>query len=45
MANIVEPIARIRDSKGETVEIPMMQRTPVRIGRRYKEKLPPDVPC
>ena len=22
----------------------MMQRTPVRIGRRYKEKLPPDVP-
>ena len=44
MANIVEPIARIRDSKGETVEIPMMQRTPVRIGRRYKEKLPPDVP-
>ena len=44
MANFVEPIARIRDSKGETVEIPMMQRTPVRIGRRYKEKLPPDVP-
>ena len=44
MATIVEPIARIRDSKGEMVEVPMMQRTPVRIGRRYKEKLPPDVP-
>lgn len=43
-ANIVQPIARIKDDKGETIEIPMMQRTPVRVGRKYKEKLPPDVP-
>jgi V/A-type H+-transporting ATPase subunit A len=43
-ANIVQPIARLKDDKGEMVDIPMMQRTPVRIGRKYKEKLPPDVP-
>ncbi|HZJ83570.1 MAG TPA: V-type ATP synthase subunit A [Clostridia bacterium] len=42
-ANIVEPIARVKDSKGDTIELPMMQKTPVRIGRGYKEKLPPDV--
>ncbi len=44
MANIVQPIARIKKDSGETVEIPMMQRTPVRVGRKYKEKLPPDIP-
>ena len=44
MANIVQPIARIKKDSGETVEIPMVQKTPVRIGRKYKEKLPPDVP-
>lgn len=44
MANIVEPIAKIKNNRGEIVEIPMMQKTPVRIGRKYKEKLPPDVP-
>lgn len=44
MANIVQPIAKIQNAQGETVEISMMQKTPVRIGRKYKEKLPPDVP-
>ena len=44
MANIVQPIAGIKNSQGQIVEIPMMQKTPVRIGRRYKEKLPPNVP-
>ena len=44
MANIVQPIAGIKNSQGQVVEIPMVQKTPVRIGRKYKEKLPPDVP-
>ncbi|NLI59814.1 MAG: V-type ATP synthase subunit A [Clostridiales bacterium] len=43
-SNIVQPIAKIKNSQGQVVEIPMMQKTPVRIGRKYKEKLPPDVP-
>ncbi|NLY62168.1 MAG: V-type ATP synthase subunit A [Clostridiales bacterium] len=44
MANIVQPIARIKNSQGQVIEVPMMQKTPVRIGRKYKEKLPPNIP-
>jgi len=37
-------IAKIRKDNGEIVEVSMLQRWPVRIGRPVKEKLPPDVP-
>jgi len=43
-ATIVEPIIRIKKNTGDVVELPMMQKTPVRIGRRYKQKLSPNVP-
>lgn len=43
-ATIVEPIATIKQADGSIIEVTMMQKTPVRIGRSYKEKLPPDVP-
>ncbi len=41
---IDEPIARIRTAEGKTVEVPMLQRWPVRVGRPYKQKLAPDKP-
>ncbi|WP_129721596.1 V-type ATP synthase subunit A [Xylanivirga thermophila] len=43
-ATIVDPIAKVKKKSGEAVDVCMLQRTPVRIGRRYKEKLPPNVP-
>ena len=44
MATIVEPIARVKTPDGRIVDITMMQKTPVRVGRKYKQKLPPTVP-
>ncbi len=41
---IDEPIAHIRTAEGKTVEVPMLQRWPVRVGRPYKQKLAPDKP-
>jgi V/A-type H+-transporting ATPase subunit A len=43
-ATIVEPIARVRKADGSMVEITMLQRWPVRRGRPYREKLPPNEP-
>ncbi|MDD5018384.1 MAG: V-type ATP synthase subunit A [Eubacteriales bacterium] len=43
-ATILEPIAKIKNDAGETVEVPMLQKWPVRRGRPYAEKLPPDEP-
>ena len=43
-ATIVEPIVRIKKETGDIVELPMLQKTPVRIGRSYKQKLFPVVP-
>ena len=43
MANIVQPIAKLETSNGE-VELPMLQRWPVRRGRPYAKKLPPTEP-
>ena len=43
-ATIVEPIAKVKSDDGTLVDITMMQRTPVRIGRKYREKLPPAFP-
>ena len=43
-ATIVEPIARLRTQAGELVELPMLQRWPVRRGRPYDHKLAPTEP-
>ena len=42
-ANVVTPIARIKTDKGE-IELPMLQKWPVRIGRPYKQKMAPTEP-
>lgn len=41
---ITQPIAVIKHEDGSSSEITMMQKWPVRVGRPYKEKLPPDMP-
>ena len=41
--NIVTPIARLKTDKGE-VELPMLQKWPVRRGRPYAQKLAPKEP-
>jgi V/A-type H+-transporting ATPase subunit A len=43
-ANIVTPIAKIEKSDGTVVEIPMLQKWPVRKGRPYAEKVAPQEP-
>ena len=42
-ANIVTPIARL-EKDGRTIELPMLQKWPVRKGRPYAEKLAPNEP-
>ena len=42
-ANIVTPIARL-SKDGKTIELPMLQKWPVRKGRPYAEKLAPNEP-
>ncbi len=39
-----ECVARLKTDKGETLELTLMQKWPVRIPRPYKEKLPPNIP-
>ncbi len=41
---VCDTVAKIRKEDGDIVEISMLQRWPVRVGRPFKEKLPPDVP-
>ncbi len=43
-ANITEPIAKVKSDAGETKDVAMLQRWPVRRGRPYAEKLPPAEP-
>ncbi len=43
-ANIVEPIAKLMNDKGETVEVCMLQKWPVRRGRPYAKKIAPTEP-
>ena len=43
-ANVVQTIAKLITAKGETVELPMLQKWPVRIGRPYGRKMAPTVP-
>ena len=42
--NVVQTIAKLVTSKGETVELPMLQKWPVRIGRPYARKMAPTEP-
>lgn len=41
---IIDPIAKIQKENGEEVEVKMLQLWPVRRGRPYVEKLPPNEP-
>lgn len=41
---VEETVAKLRRDNGEIVELKMMQKWPVRRGRPYKEKLPPETP-
>jgi len=43
-ATVLDIVAKVKTSNGKVLEISMMQKTPVRLGRNYKKKLPPDVP-
>ena len=43
-ANVVQTIAKLITAKGETVELPMLQKWPVRIGRPYARKMAPTEP-
>ncbi|KXG77945.1 V-type sodium ATPase catalytic subunit A [Fervidicola ferrireducens] len=41
---VTEPVAVLRTESGQTLELTMMQKWPVRKTRPYKEKLPPEIP-
>ena len=41
---VVETIATLKTDKGETKDLAMMQKWPVRVGRPYKNKFPPKAP-
>lgn len=41
---VTDTVVRIRKETGECEDICMLQKWPVRVGRPYSEKLPPDVP-
>jgi V/A-type H+-transporting ATPase subunit A len=43
-ANIVTPIAKLEQADGSVIELPMLQKWPVRKGRPYVEKMPPREP-
>ena len=41
---VEDTVCKVKTAAGEVKEIAMLQKWPVRIGRPYKEKMPPDVP-
>ena len=41
---VTEPIYVLEQEDGTQVELPMMQTWPVRVGRPYKHKYPPEIP-
>ncbi len=41
---ITDTVAKVRKENGEIIDIQMMQKWPVRVGRPYKEKLAPETP-
>ena len=42
--NITQPVARLRTADGAVQELTMVQKWPVRVGRPYKKKFPPETP-
>ena len=42
--NITQPIARLRTADGAVQELTTVQKWPVRVGRPYKKKFPPETP-
>ncbi len=41
---VEDTVCKIKTDAGEIREVSMLQKWPVRVGRPYKEKMPPDVP-
>ena len=41
---VTEPVCVLEEENGQRVELPMMQKWPVRVGRPYRRKHPPLVP-
>ena len=41
---VTEPVYVLQQEDGSQVELPMMQKWPVRVGRPYKHKYPPTIP-
>jgi len=41
---VIETICKVKDSHGDVHDVIMMQRTPVRVGRGFKERAPMDTP-
>ncbi len=41
---VMDTVATVKTEKGEEVNVTLMQRWPVRVGRPYKKKLSPDIP-
>ena len=41
---VTDTIGKLKTDKGEIINLTLMQKWPVRVGRPYKEKLSPDVP-
>lgn len=41
---VEDTVCKIKTDSGEVKEVSMLQKWPVRVGRPYKEKMPPDVP-
>ncbi len=41
---VIETVCRVKTDDGEIKDVIMRQKTPVRIGRKYKTKLSPEVP-
>ena len=41
---VIEPVYVLQREDGSQVELPMMQKWPVRVGRPYKHKYPPTIP-
>ncbi|MGQ4910943.1 MAG: V-type ATP synthase subunit A [Candidatus Thorarchaeota archaeon] len=41
---VVDPICRVKDREGDVHDVIMMQRTPVRVGRAFKDRVPMDTP-
>ncbi len=41
---VTDTIGKLKTDKGEIIDLTLMQKWPVRVGRPYREKLSPDVP-